>query len=243
MITEEIIKRVPYVAFPGTLALIDRMGGEGIPTKIDRAYLAGMADGTQFQYRQAFRYLGLTSHEDRPTALLTELVRANPTDRRELLGKIMSERYPELTGLPLDASKDDFFAVLEEQYGVTSDVQRRKMLTFFVASADYAEFPISPDIRPTKARTGPRKPRGKRRTSAPTGRRTKAASRTPATSTDQGGQGANVMATQQHDISLGNAGSVSVVVSVDRWWELSENQLIQLRNLIKATEALRDSGS
>jgi hypothetical protein len=236
MTDEETTKRLPYVAFDGVLSQVDRMAGAGIPEKFDKNYLSAKADGTQFQYRQAFRYLGLTTTEDRPTPLLADLVNANLNDRRELLGKIISEQYPELTGLPPDASMEAFFWVLSEEYGVTSDQQRRKMLTFFVKAADYAGLAISPAIRPTKARTGTRKPRGSRQTSRAS-RPARAVAPTPSTDADQSGQA------ERHDISLGDAGSVSVTVNVARWWDLSEDQFTKLRKLIKDIEALGDSGS
>jgi len=231
MSDEETGKRVPFVAFNGVLSEIDRMGDGGIPDKFDKKYLADKADGTQFQYRQAFRYLGLTTTEDRPTQLLEDMVTANQTDRRGLLGKIMSDRYPELTGLPPDASKNDFFAVLEGQYGVASDVQRRKMLTFFVAAADYAELPISPGIRPTKARTGSRKSGVSRGAGTSASR---SANVTPRALDDR--------PAERREISLGDAGSVSIDVNV-RWLDLSEDQFTKLRKLIKDIEALGDSGT
>jgi hypothetical protein len=226
MADQETVKPLPAVAFLGVLAQLDRMRDHGIPERVDKRYLDGMADGTQFQYRQALRYLGLTTNDDRPTPLLSELVGADQADRHELLGKIMSTRYPELTGLSLEASKDDFFAVLQD-YGVTSDIQRRKMLTFFVAAADYAGLQISPHIRPTKARTGPRKPKGSPQTETSAGRPPKT----------------TVHAPEVHDISLGDAGSVSVIVNVVRWWDLSDDQFTKLRKLIKDIEALGDSGT
>jgi len=230
MADEETRKPPPYVAAPRFMSEITRMGDEGVPDKINKRYLADMAVGTAFQYRMAFRSLGLTTDDDRPTSLLTELAEASPDDRPELFGMIMSDRYPDLTGLPLDASKDDFSRVLKDGYGVESDVQRRKMLTFFVAAADYAGLQISPHIRPTKARPGPRKPRAGRRTSARASRPAKATARIP----DDG-------PAERRDIDLGDAGSVSVIVNV-RWLDLSEDQFTKLRKLIKDIEALGDSG-
>lgn len=245
MADEETVKPFPYVAFPGMLSWVDRMGGdEGIPDAVDKNYLVGMANGTQFQYRQAFRYLGLTTSDDRPTPLLADLVRASPADRRELFGKIMSTRYPELTGLPLDASSDDFFAVLRDRYGVASDTQRRKMRTFFVAAADYAGLPISPHVRPIKARTGPRKLKGSPQTDTPASQPPKTAAHDPEVHADPARQEANTMPAERQDISvsLGDAGSVSVIMNVGRWWDLSEDQFAKLRKLIKDIEALGDSG-
>jgi hypothetical protein len=231
MADEETPKPLPPIALPTLITLIGRMGEEGIPDRVDKRYLAGMAHGTQFQYRQAFRALGLTADDDRPTSLLTDLVEASPDDRPELFGMIMSDRYPDLTGLPLDASKVDFFRVLRDQYDVKSDVQGRKMLTFFVHAADYAGLPIGPGLRPTKAGTGSRKSRAsRRRTSARASRSAKGTVHIP----DDG-------PAERRDISLGDAGSVSVVVNV-RWLDLSEDQFTKLRKLIKDIEALGDSG-
>jgi hypothetical protein len=231
MADEEPPKPLPSIAWPTLIDRIGRIGEEGIPDKIDKVYLADMADTTQFQYRQAFRALGLTADDDRPTSLLADLVDASPGDRPELFGMIMSDQYPDLTGLPLDASKDDFFRVLRDQYDVKSDVQRRKMLTFFVHAADYAGLPISPGLRPTKAGTGTRKSRAsRRRTSARASRSAKGTVHIP----DDG-------PAERRDISLGDAGSVSVVVNV-RWLDLSEDQFTKLRKLIKDIEALGDSG-
>jgi hypothetical protein len=145
------------------------------------------------------------------------LVHANVAGRRQLWEKILLDRWPDLAGLPMDASKDDFFAVLRDRYGVASDIQRRKMLTFFVAAADYAQLEISPNIRPVKGGGALRKQ-------------------------DRAGDAA-APAAEVHEISLGDAGSVSVTVNIARVWDLSEDQFAKLRKLMKEIEALRDSGS
>ena len=155
MADDETRNPVPAVAFKGVGEQIDRMAREGVPGKVDRKYLADKAEGTQFQYRQAFRYLGLTTSDDQPTPLLAELVHANPADRRELFAKIMLARWADLAGLP---SREDFFRVLRDHYSVKSDAQQRKTLTFFVHAADYAGLEISPGIRPATPGTGSRKP-------------------------------------------------------------------------------------
>ena len=135
-----------------------------------------------------------------------------------------------------------FFAVLHDHYAVKSDVQRRKMLTFFVAAAGYAGLPISPDIRPTMARPGPRKAKRRRRTKATASRPAKAAARTPETHADPGAQDANGSPAERRDISFGDAGSVSIDVNV-HWLDLPDEKFTELRKLIKDIEALGDSGS
>jgi hypothetical protein len=239
---DEEIRPVPYVAFTGVMDQVRRMGSEGIPDKIDKKYLVGMADGTQFQYRQAFRFLGLATNNDQPTPLLSDLILANSADRRKLFGKILSTQWPDLVGLPPDASSDDFFAVLQDRYGVGSDVQRRKMRTFFVAAADYARLQISPHIRPSKARPGPRQPKESSETDTSPTQQMEAAVHPPTVRADQDGPDANGGGGERRDILLGDAGSVSVVVNV-RWLDLPEDQFLKLRKLIKDIEALGDSGN
>jgi len=141
------------------------MEGEGIPSRIDKHFLVGMAGGTQNHFRYALRVLGLIAEDGRPTQLLSDLVEARGQDRGRMFGKIMSGEFPELASLPGNASKSDFFAALEG-YGVKSADQQRKMLSFFVAAADGAGMEVSSFIRPTKARTGPRRP-GTRRARRP----------------------------------------------------------------------------
>lgn len=155
MADDETVNRVPAIAFKGVEDLWNRMAREVIPDKFDRKYLADKAEGTQFGYRQSFRDMGLTTSDDRPTQLLRDLVNASAGDRRELFAKILLDRWADLAALP---SRDEFFRVLGDRYGLTSEAQQRKTLTFFVHAASYAGLEISPDLRPTGRGTGSRKP-------------------------------------------------------------------------------------
>jgi hypothetical protein len=236
------------IAFPTLRVQFDRIADEGVPERVDRQYLADMAEGTQFQYRQTFRWLGLTTPDDRPTPLLHELAATDQDSRPELFGKIMADRYPDLVGLPLDASNDDFFAVLRDHYGVTSGAQLKKMRTFFVRAMDYAGLSISPRIRPDKPGPGSRNRGEPWRTSESVARSanpavdTSIAVRPPAARADHGELVERGTGAERRDISLGGAGSVSITVNV-RWLDLSEDQFTKLRKLIKDIEALGDAGS
>lgn len=229
----------PSTGWPRFITLINRMGEEGVPEKVDRLYLSDMAEGTQYNYRQTFRSLGLTDDDDRSTPLLHELADADPVRRPELFGKIMSDRYPDITGLPPDATNDDLFAVLRGHYGVASDKQIPKMRAFFSRAMDYAGLPMSPYIRPAKPGPGSRNRSERWHASQPS----KTTTHTPAAPADHDERKADRGGYERLDISLGDAGRVSVVVDIKRWWELSDDQFVKLRNLIKATEALEDSGS
>jgi hypothetical protein len=221
------------------------MAVEGVPDRVDTVYLADLAGGTQYLYRQTYRSLGLTTDDDRPTPLLYKLVEADQADRPQLFGQIMSERYPDLTGLSLDATWDDFFRVLHDHYNVTTRAQQRKTLTFFVHAADYAGLEISVSLRPAKRGPGSRRPSAIRPAeppaSQPTVQPAKTDVRTPAVRAGHSGQAARGGA-DVRDVSFGDAGAVSITVNVN-WLDLPDEKFTQLRKLIKDIEALGDSGS
>lgn len=231
----------PSIACDRLVGQWDRMAVEGVPDWIDKEFLAELAGGTQYLYRQTYRSLGLATDDYRPTQSLYDLVEADQADRPKLFGKIMQDRYPDLTGLALDATWDDFFGVLHDHYNVNTQAQQRKTLTFFVHAADYAGLEISPALGPVKRGPGSRAPRAIRQVGVPDSRPAKAT--TPAARADRSErQASSEGAGERRDISLGGAGSVSVVVNV-RWLDLSEDQFTKLRKLIKDIEALGDSGS
>ena len=241
MADEETRLPPPSTAWPRFIARIDRMREEGVPEKIDKLYLADMAEGTQYNYRQTFRSLGLTGDDDRSLPLLRELAGADPDQRPGLFGKIMSDRYPDLTGLPPDATNDDLFVVLRDHYGVTSDAQVKKIRAFLSRAIDYAGMSMSPHIRPAKPGPGSRNRSERWHVGQPASRPTKTTTHIPASPADE--RKADRGGYERQDISLGDAGRVSVVVDITRWWDLSDDQFAKLRNLMKAIEALEDSGS
>ena len=152
----------PYVSFRTLLTQIERMEGEGVPSKIDKYFLSNMAGGTQNHFRHALRSLGLIEDDDRPTDILHSLASA-PGRRKELLAEILRNRFPKLVDLDLNASKTDFLDVLEE-YGIKASDTQRKALTFYVGAAEYAGIPVSNHVKSGRSpsgggarRTGPRR--------------------------------------------------------------------------------------
>ena len=84
-------------AWPRFITVIDRMREEGVPEKVDKLYLADMAEGTQYNYRQTFRSLGLTGDDDRSLPALRELARGgcsrpSGTDREDHVGSVSRPR-------------------------------------------------------------------------------------------------------------------------------------------------------
>src|SRR5437773_821555 len=106
----------PYVSYRTLMSQIERMESEGIPSKIDKHFLVGMAGGTQNHFRQALRSMGLVDEDSRPTELLHHLVGVRDRERAEVFNAAYQDRFRPLAALPDNASKSDFFAVLDE-YG------------------------------------------------------------------------------------------------------------------------------
>lgn len=139
----------PYASFATLLHQVERMEREGVPGRIDKSYLTGMAGGTQNQLKHAMRSLGLIGEDGQtPTRVLIDLVK-RPDDRRQMLAGILRERFPTLVGLGQDATKGQLDDALGEYQlnGATA----RKAATFFVSAATYAGIPLSPHIKPKAA--------------------------------------------------------------------------------------------
>jgi hypothetical protein len=122
------------------------MEREGVPGRIDKTYLVGMAGGTQNQLKHAMRSLGLIGEDGKtPTQALIDLAK-KPDERPQRLAGILRERFPTLVGLGLDATKGQLDEALGEYQlnGATA----RKAATFFVSAATYAGIPLSPHIKP-----------------------------------------------------------------------------------------------
>jgi len=155
----------PYASFATLLHQLERMEREGIPGRIDKTYLVGMAGGTQNQLRHAMRSLGLIGEDGKtPTRALIDLAK-KPDERPQLVASILRERYPTLVGLGQDATKGQLDEALGEYElnGATA----RKAATFFVSAATYAGIPLSPHIKPkagTAATSASRRPARRKRT-------------------------------------------------------------------------------
>jgi hypothetical protein len=136
----------PYASFATLLHQLERMEREGVPGRIDKSYLIGMAGGTQNQLKHAMRSLGLIGEDGKtPTQALIDLAK-KPDERPQLVASILRERFPTLVGLGQDATKGQLDEALGEYQlnGATA----RKAATFFVSAATYAGIPVSPHIKP-----------------------------------------------------------------------------------------------
>ncbi len=149
----------PYVSFRTLLNAIDRMEGEGMPSRLDRSYLSNLPWSTQNHFLAACRTLGLIDEAGRPNPILISLVE-KPEERPELFAHILRDFYAGPMSLRGNATQ----AELEErfrEYGLSGSTSR-KAIAFFLHAAAYARVPLSPHFRSPRTTDRPSAKRGKR---------------------------------------------------------------------------------
>jgi len=145
----------PYSSFTTVLNLIERMATEGVPRRVDKTYLVGMAGGTQNQVLASLRSLGLTNDQNYAEPILSNLAK-QPDLRQGLWAQILAERFPDLLNIATQNSTPGELNEALAAYGLTGATQR-KAASFLVAAASYAGFDVSPHLRPARpaGATGP----------------------------------------------------------------------------------------
>jgi hypothetical protein len=161
----------PYVSFGTLLNQLERMERQGVPSRIDRSYLVGMAGGTRSQFKVCLRSLGLIDENNFTTDILARLAK-EPERRPELLASILRGRFPELAALNGNATRGQLEEVMAG-YGLSNADTRRKAMGFYVAAATYAGIPLSPHLGRAKTVSSP----GAQRRTRPARRRPSAAQR------------------------------------------------------------------
>jgi hypothetical protein len=124
-----------------------------MPSQIDRSLWSTKFSGTGgAQLVAGLRFLRLLE-EDRPTATLTELVEADPADRKELLRRVLRTAYGDqfLNSLPSMTPK-----VFDEQLRAlgTTDSTHRKAASFLINAAKAVDIGL-PGAIAKKARNRP----------------------------------------------------------------------------------------
>jgi hypothetical protein len=116
---------------------------QGIPNQIDRTTFPGLSGGVQSQLFSAFKFLGLMTEDDKPTADLHALAIADESKRKEKLKQILQQRYATIFALDLTkATPKEVADKMGEEYGVTGDT-KDKCLRFFMGAVQYVGIPVS----------------------------------------------------------------------------------------------------
>jgi hypothetical protein len=109
----------------------------------------------------AFRFLRLVDESGRPTTALKNLVQ-DKTSRKAALRKILESSYGKIVGLGLTKISPRQFEDAMREYGKTGETHK-KVISFFLKAARYAELPLSPLLARRVRKLGP----GRRRSVEP----------------------------------------------------------------------------
>lgn len=139
----------PYVPFRTFLNFLTKLE-QLVPQRIDRSFLNRSYSGVMgSQLITSLRFLGLVEgDENRTTAELNRLVHEQAT-RKQLLGELLHKRYEPIFTDVGDLSKATHLQLeqaFKQLYKVDGDT-RRKVISFFVHAAQYADIPVSMYIR------------------------------------------------------------------------------------------------
>jgi len=143
----------PYLAYATFLNFVNTLRAKGgVPGRIDRSVLVQFSGAVQAQLLAALRYLGMIGSDGIPTEKLEQLVSLDGENRARLWREIMQQAYPYIFdgafSLQSATSRQ-----IEERFGeVASGDSVRKCVSFFLSAAKDAGFPMSPFIKPVKAK-------------------------------------------------------------------------------------------
>lgn len=154
----------PYVSWGSFNNLLDRMGTEGMPVRIDRSYLSNMAGSTQSHLLKALKELDLIGDGNEPTEKLKALV-ANAESRPERIAALVREHYAAALDLGSNATQSMLEELFAESYNVKGST-RGKSIAFFLAAAKYGDVSVSQHFKTPKRTSSngsspKRKPKGK----------------------------------------------------------------------------------
>jgi hypothetical protein len=159
----------PYVSFSTVKNLLDWLGSEGVPLRLDRSFWQGKYSGsTGTQLMAALRFLGLLQG-DRPMPDLESLVEATTGDRRFILKELLKDSYGAVPFEELERATPAMLRGWFRAYPIGGHTLR-KAISFFVHAAREAEMPMSNAVRKmakSKVTSAPAGAARERRTARP----------------------------------------------------------------------------
>jgi Family of unknown function (DUF5343) len=240
--------RMPYASTGSIKTVIEKHRQVGLPAMSQqRLQQIGVTEALAPRTLQALIFLGFYDENGKVTPEFDALQHAESHDFKLRLAALLRAAYAPVLEV-LDTDTATTLDIENAFRGSVPTGQLPRMVQLFIGLMTYAEVMPEPE---TKRRTGggsgqavSRPPKHK-----PDGERGR--SRRPAVNSGHERQlesppvkptsHMNGKPGERRDISLGDAGSVSVIVNV-RWLDLPEEQFTKLRKLIKDIEALGDSG-
>jgi hypothetical protein len=244
--------RGPYASTGSITTVIEKHRQVGLPTMgLQRLQQIGITEALAPRTMHALVFLNFYDEDGNITPEFDALRKVPEHDFKPRLAALLREAYAPILEVldPATATQTD----VENAFrGFEPTGQIPRMVQLFMGLMTYAE--VMPEIKrrsgPAPGQQAPRAPKNK-----PTSERGQVArsgqSGQPAVNPEherQPGHQAPPSPPQvdgrpveRRDISLGDAGTVTVIVNV-QWLDLSDDQFTKLRQLIKDIEALGSSG-
>ena len=192
---------VPWGTFKNSLAAFS----EGLPNRIDRTALVGMAGGTQAHLLSALKFLGLIEDDGTPTSAMAELAVPDEETRKKVLDRIVRERYSALFELDLTkATPAQLQEKMQEHYRVRGTT-RDRAVRFFLGAAEYLDIPLSQYFS-ARGSAGATNSSPRRKSRKPKGKQ----------QVDRGGEDDNPpKGGSSKTVRLASGGSLELIASVD----------------------------
>jgi hypothetical protein len=226
--------RPPYMSYETLANFFDKkIGDNPVPPRIDTYFLDNYAGSVRPLLIATLKTMGMLGDNNVVLESLREAVRGGAESRKAVLRAWATDFYAEQIALAgQHATAQMLWETFSKHGGLTGSTLRRAVI-FYLALAKDIELPVSAHFKSPKAT--PASPKSTR-TPPPSGPPIDVTeSLLDNIPSDEGS------APERRDVTLGTAGTVSIIVSV-RWLDLSEDQFTKLRKLIKDIEALGESG-
>jgi hypothetical protein len=141
---------VAYVPFKTFLAAIEGFERH-MPVQIDSSVWPTYSGAIRSQLLGAFKFLNLIDDKGHPNMFLKGLVE-DKANRKATLRKVIETSYKPVISAGLQHMTPKMFDDLMDAYGMTGDTQK-KVSSFFLQAAKYAEIPMSPLLSKKRAGT------------------------------------------------------------------------------------------
>ena len=238
-------KRGPYASTGSVQTAIEKHRERGLPTiSLQRLQQIGISEALAPRTLQTLEFLGFYDENGNVTPEFDALRKGPEHDFRPRLAALLRNAYADVLEI-LDPATATPLDVENAFRGFEPTGQLPRMVQLFMGLMIYA------GVMPEERRRQPSSRGPRAAVSRPAGARTAGrdsdANSTPGLTAGQKrrqeaapkppvGESTRY---EQRDVTLGAAGSVSIIVNV-RWLDLSDDQFTKLRKLIKDIEALGD---
>lgn len=143
-----------YASHPAWEKSVVHLRQVGVPDQLRRELLDHLFSPTVVtQVLAAYRFLGLTDEEHRPTPDLHELVAAHGTpDWPGVLRRVLERAYPRIFALDLSRATREQLDEAFKVFPGSSDAVRRKAVGFFLSAAREAGVALSAELAEPRRR-------------------------------------------------------------------------------------------